>query len=524
MSCRRQLVNHDFLINLQVSNKSQRRSMHAMAQGVAAEASVSSSSAAAAAGNWWESRVNNSFSSSSWSASTSISRRWAPPSTRHADLSSSPPSYDDADLSVSNATSFTHASGHEALSMDSSSADLSGEPVMENHLWSQVLLNNIGTASEVQNGHEDGENSLNQVGLRREVFNPACDYLKKMDSHWDLINPSSFNCLEKHLNSYAASISNGEGETSTHLSDLVSNWSIAPPNNSTSPSNSMAHYLANINSHVKHEIPISSQSPFSSNLMVGDQSSASSYPPSYQESPFFLRQQNPNSSMRYQIGDLKDNSFCSGMMEAIDPSSNRRSTFSDGITFGRCLSKKAPMELRGLKGSVKSSELCDGNKEEYESSRILRNGRVSGTAEGKKKRSEDTSESHKKSKFDSLMVSSSQKMQVPKVKIAEKISALQQLVSPFGKTDQASVLMETITCIRILQEQVQLLSDPYLKSTSNKEHNSWGEIERKGKAEANYDLRSKGLCLVPVSSIPQVHRESIRPDYWMPTYRSCLYR
>ncbi|GKV29250.1 hypothetical protein SLEP1_g38190 [Rubroshorea leprosula] len=51
-----------------------------------------------------------------------------------------------------------------------------------------------------------------------------------------------------------------------------------------------------------------------------------------------------------------------------------------------------------------------------------------------------------------------------KEKLSERIVALQQLVSPFGKTDTASVLLEAMEYIQFLHEQVKVLSAPYLQS------------------------------------------------------------
>ncbi|KAG8071785.1 hypothetical protein GUJ93_ZPchr0006g42967 [Zizania palustris] len=156
----------------------------------------------------------------------------------------------------------------------------------------------------------------------------------------------------------------------------------------------------------------------------------------------------------------------------------------------------------------------------------------SGAATDRKKRkSEERQESTvKKSKQDASKASPP-KHQVPKVKVGEKITALQQIVSPFGKTDTASVLYETIKYIKFLHEQVQLLSEPYTNSSRSKGNNGvgvpWGDQAEASKGEEAelHDLRDRGLCLVPVSCTPQVYRDGNAMDYWTPAYRGgCLYR
>ncbi|XP_027768375.1 putative uncharacterized protein DDB_G0282133 isoform X2 [Solanum pennellii] len=88
--------------------------------------------------------------------------------------------------------------------------------------------------------------------------------------------------------------------------------------------------------------------------------------------------------------------------------------------------------------------------------------------DGKKRKLEDNLETNSKGQKNENSVVTSAKTQVPKVKLADKVTALQQIVSPFGKTDTASVLWETINYVRFLQEQIQLLSHAYMKSNTCK--------------------------------------------------------
>ncbi|KAJ0986059.1 hypothetical protein J5N97_004415 [Dioscorea zingiberensis] len=99
---------------------------------------------------------------------------------------------------------------------------------------------------------------------------------------------------------------------------------------------------------------------------------------------------------------------------------------------------------------------------------------------------------------------------VRKEKLGDRITALHQLVSPFGKTDTASVLLEAIGYIRFLQSQIEALSSPYLVTGS-------GNMKQTGlHGGSKKDLRSRGLCLVPISCTLHCGSEN-GADYWAPT-------
>lgn len=102
-------------------------------------------------------------------------------------------------------------------------------------------------------------------------------------------------------------------------------------------------------------------------------------------------------------------------------------------------------------------------------------------------------------------------LKVRKEKLGDRITALHQIVSPFGKTDTASVLSEAIRHIRFLQAQIEALSGPYMRNSSAntaqhsvQERNSFfheehGQDFNNGARRVVEDLRSRGLCLVPIS-------------------------
>ncbi|KAK4269349.1 hypothetical protein QN277_022517 [Acacia crassicarpa] len=152
-----------------------------------------------------------------------------------------------------------------------------------------------------------------------------------------------------------------------------------------------------------------------------------------------------------------------------------------------------------------------------------------------------------------VQASSSQpSLKVRKEKLGDRISALHQLVSPFGKTDTASVLLEGIGYIRFLQSQIEALCFPYFGNSSKNLRNhqlvNHGErnsvfpedpgqllnndstLKRNGASnqengeEKAKDLRSRGLCLVPISLSDHfgIDHNNIGADFWSSTYATAF--
>ncbi|CAA6665586.1 unnamed protein product [Spirodela intermedia] len=112
--------------------------------------------------------------------------------------------------------------------------------------------------------------------------------------------------------------------------------------------------------------------------------------------------------------------------------------------------------------------------------------------------------------------SSSPHLKVRKEKLSDRVAALQQLVAPFGKTDTASVLTEAVGYIKFLQEQVQTLSMPYLRSSRKRTNrHSPGQVSNEEEEDIKRDLTSRGLCLVPLAYTSYFTSESA--SAWSPS-------
>ncbi|XP_076894160.1 uncharacterized protein LOC143546365 [Bidens hawaiensis] len=109
-------------------------------------------------------------------------------------------------------------------------------------------------------------------------------------------------------------------------------------------------------------------------------------------------------------------------------------------------------------------------------------------------------------------------LKVRKEKLGDRISALHQLVSPFGKTDTASVLLEATAHIRFLEGQIEALSSPYMNLANNVSGGTRHQHSADGKALPK-DLASRGLCLVPVACMDHIDTSNMTTngaEFWTP--------
>ncbi|XP_056693159.1 transcription factor bHLH110-like isoform X2 [Spinacia oleracea] len=75
------------------------------------------------------------------------------------------------------------------------------------------------------------------------------------------------------------------------------------------------------------------------------------------------------------------------------------------------------------------------------------------------------------------------------------------------KTDTASVLQEACIYIKIIHQEIRRLGISYFELRSSLQSHLQGDIERQS------DLQSKGLCLVPVSTMKTITKESLGADH-----------
>ncbi|KAK4759193.1 hypothetical protein SAY87_022324 [Trapa incisa] len=107
---------------------------------------------------------------------------------------------------------------------------------------------------------------------------------------------------------------------------------------------------------------------------------------------------------------------------------------------------------------------------------------------------------------------------VRKEKLGDRVTALQQLVSPFGKNDTASVLHEAVEYIKFLHDQINALINQHLLQTGVCKQNTHQVCDKfkGGEGSPKEDLISRGLCLVPISTTYAVVNETAGDHVWMP--------
>ncbi|XP_062150217.1 uncharacterized protein LOC133858769 isoform X3 [Alnus glutinosa] len=376
--------------------------------------------------NWWDLHVS---SLSSWNNSNP----WH---------SQDPNSNSSCEEDVSISTSFTNASNHSGLTVESSrrffepasSNELIGEHASDNNLWSQVLLSvgsNIGEVENNQDVEEKFVDALSSKSMSTGMFGPACDYLKKLDNSWEFTNScTSFNNFDKHISS-GLSESVLDNERLSKLSNLVSTWSIAPPvadvNRQFDPE------ACDVSLSDGHDSTSRNSSLFSCyrdhDLKVDNESRES-------EAPAALF--NNCNGVQYQIelnsSLVGDNTRYYGMS---NPSScTRIRSFADIISFSSRIGKPL-VDIHAPNHCFKSlNSSVHDKKQGLQTSSLLTNStcskqtRINGkeqgtTNEGKRKRSEDGSEPVlKKPKHESPTASSA--------KVHQK-SSLETESRPFSK-------------------------------------------------------------------------------------------
>ncbi|CAI9774712.1 unnamed protein product [Fraxinus pennsylvanica] len=503
---------------------------------MAEECHESSAAAAATSSclyNWWPDLHANSLSS--WSTTEN-------PWNQQNNSSNSSGEED-----VSMFTTYTNVSNQSGFSVESSrrlvgsvsTDELVGETRSDNQSWSHVVLSN----GDLQNSKDVGENLLDEFSSKNlpvRMFDPQYDYLKKMDNGCDINNFRYLNCTNKQLNE-----SSVEAERLNKLSNSDCNQCTASNNHqfglcscNTSLSfilkhsgNSLMSSGGNMDSNFSsmsrrngHEMKVE-------NIGGGSGATGTAFPRLFSST---------NEGTKYQVTSIKNTAtggdhgrYHSGLA-LQDTQWNNSKNLDDLVSFS-CYSNKPLIDVNPSKSDLETVNLSDSKKRLQQTSYPFQSPIATSSTitrsnvraqrirnhEGKKKRSEESSETSTVVKKPMLQhpTVSSPKTQAPKVKFTDKITVLQQIVSPFGKTDTASVLWETICYIRFLQEQIQLLSSPYLKNNSCKD--PWGGLDT---GDMEVDLRSRGLCLVPVSWTPQIYGDNNGSDYFTPPYRGCLYR
>lgn len=147
------------------------------------------------------------------------------------------------------------------------------------------------------NDHDVGENFLDALSSKSLSSShamyeePACDYLKKLDNTtWEFTNvsaASNFNNFQKQINNGGFIDNNNlininiENERLTKLSNLVSTWSLAPPEPQVLMDHDHQYPQPNQTSHLKPQSFVNDSTSSDSQMGVSNRNSGSGLFPCY---------------------------------------------------------------------------------------------------------------------------------------------------------------------------------------------------------------------------------------------------
>ncbi|XP_057855771.1 transcription factor bHLH68 isoform X2 [Cryptomeria japonica] len=452
---------------------------------------------------------------------------------------------------------------HPGSLLDSSVQMGSFGGVPDSQVWSQdFLMDGAGNDQNMQNNFAPHMNEVlcNSRPLRQDeqqLLNQECDqnHLKKieeMSGHgpWEMrsqlssnfqpddsLNLSNNIAGKQHipaLPNYNLQLLDDRLHNSCTISDMGS-WSMSP-SSYTHPGIDMSILPPYQPSNVKEEyisMPSYSTSNSSTTFLQGFGPS-DSYKINESGLPNMLDSHGNKTIFKsHHLGPMHHDYNIHAAHAFLPPMSSKLS--SGLLTFGsnNCLSMPVMDFLNSKPTEIRLHRPHSGyleGKPKLQNSHQSRAMSLHGTSDSSPEQKRSSSASHESTsdavfKRPRLEANSSlTTFKVRKEKLGDRITALQQLVSPFGKTDTASVLLEAIGYIKFLQEQVRALSMPYMKTgcSSTAQGKGWGSSEQKDSNEARQDLRSRGLCLVPISCTLHVANDN-GADYWSPslggTYR-----
>ncbi|ANM59543.1 basic helix-loop-helix (bHLH) DNA-binding superfamily protein [Arabidopsis thaliana] len=353
--------------------------------------------------SWWEDVQHHHNDHANSISSTSFYHK-SSNNNSHANASCEEDNLSVSTVRASNRLDLTaESSNHHSLSASNQPASSSDELLRDhvvsshNHLWSLAFLPGRSLGDQMMDHHHHIASRNSSTTSELPSFEPACH--NGNGNGW-IYDPNQVRYDQS------------SDQRLSKLTDLVGkHWSIAPPNNPD-----MNH---NLHHHFDHD-----------------------------------HSQNDDISMYRQALEVKNeedlcynNGSSGGGSLFHDPIESSRS-FLD-IRLSRPLTDINP----SFKPCFKALNVSEFNKKEHQTASLLflqAAVRLGTTNAGKKKRCEEISdEVSKKAKCSEGSTLSPEK-ELPKAKLRDKITTLQQIVSPFGKVLQKKTVLLFFICCHII--------------------------------------------------------------------------